>query len=89
MRRFADKVVIITGTGAGKGEATARRFSGEGACVVLADCAKTKVERVAAAVPADRTFVRVCDVAKHEKVSRLIMRRSGNSERLTPMLASD
>jgi meso-butanediol dehydrogenase/(S,S)-butanediol dehydrogenase/diacetyl reductase len=43
IRRFADKVVIVTGAGSGIGEATARRFSGEGACVVLADCAKTKV----------------------------------------------
>lgn len=35
--RFQDKVIIITGGASGIGEATARRFSAEGARVVIAD----------------------------------------------------
>ncbi len=37
MNRFEGKVVIVTGAASGMGEATARRFSAEGAKVVLAD----------------------------------------------------
>lgn len=37
MQRFKDKVVIVTGGGAGIGQATARAFAREGAQVVVAD----------------------------------------------------
>ena len=37
MKRFEGKVVIVTGAASGIGEATARRFSSEGACVALVD----------------------------------------------------
>lgn len=49
--RFDNKVVVITGAGNGMGEAAARRFSAEGAIVVLADWAKEAVDKVAASLP--------------------------------------
>ncbi|ENF7222776.1 SDR family NAD(P)-dependent oxidoreductase, partial [Serratia marcescens] len=48
--RFDNKVVVITGAGNGMGEAAARRFSAEGAIVVLADWAKEAVDKVAASL---------------------------------------
>jgi NAD(P)-dependent dehydrogenase (short-subunit alcohol dehydrogenase family) len=42
-----DKVVVITGSGGGIGEACARRFSAEGAKVVVADIDGAGAERVA------------------------------------------
>jgi len=37
MHRFADKVVVVTGGGAGIGRTYAHRFAAEGAAVVIAD----------------------------------------------------
>jgi 2-hydroxycyclohexanecarboxyl-CoA dehydrogenase len=37
MKRFEDKVAIVTGGASGIGQATARRLAGEGAAVVIAD----------------------------------------------------
>ncbi|MBW8726920.1 MAG: SDR family NAD(P)-dependent oxidoreductase, partial [Inquilinus limosus] len=50
MQRFEAKVAIVTGAGSGIGEATARRLSGEGATVVLADRDAESVRRVAASL---------------------------------------
>ena len=49
--RLKNKVAIITGAGAGIGEATAVRFAEEGARVVLADYNREAVEAVAARIP--------------------------------------
>jgi|SRR4051812_28001522 meso-butanediol dehydrogenase/(S,S)-butanediol dehydrogenase/diacetyl reductase len=62
--RFEGKVVIITGAGSGIGEATARRFSLEGAAVVLVGDHRNNVDAVAKAFPKDRTLVRKADVSK-------------------------
>ncbi len=43
--RFQDKVVIVTGAAGGIGAATARRFAGEGAVVVLVDLPATARKR--------------------------------------------
>jgi meso-butanediol dehydrogenase / (S,S)-butanediol dehydrogenase / diacetyl reductase len=72
VERFQDKVVIVTGAGSGIGEAVARRFSAEGAAVVLAGRHKDKLDAVAAGLPAERTLVKVCDVSKYRQVEALV-----------------
>jgi len=44
MKRFADKVVVITGAAGGIGRAAARRFAAEGARVVLVDISAVGLE---------------------------------------------
>jgi meso-butanediol dehydrogenase/(S,S)-butanediol dehydrogenase/diacetyl reductase len=70
--RFAGKVVIVTGAGSGIGEATARRFSAEGATVVLAGHTLAKLRRVAATLPKERTDVRRCDVSAWKDMKALV-----------------
>ncbi|MEW5422728.1 SDR family NAD(P)-dependent oxidoreductase [Amorphus sp. 3PC139-8] len=63
MQRFKDKVVIVTGAGSGIGAATARRFSSEGANVVLVSRSQTAAE-VASELPKERTLAMEVDVSK-------------------------
>ncbi|MCZ2495929.1 SDR family oxidoreductase [Xylophilus sp. Kf1] len=72
MQRFSQKVVVITGAGSGIGEAAARRFSEEGASVVLAGSTAEKLEKVAATLPAERTRVQVTDVSDFAACKQLI-----------------
>jgi len=72
MQRFVDKVVVVTGAGSGIGEGIARRFSAEGASVVLAGRTKDKLDRVSAELPTERTLVKVCDVSKYRQVEALV-----------------
>jgi NAD(P)-dependent dehydrogenase (short-subunit alcohol dehydrogenase family) len=50
MRRLDGKVALVTGGASGIGLATARRFAGEGAIVVLADIDRAAAERAAGAI---------------------------------------
>lgn len=70
--RFQDQVVVVTGAGSGIGAAVARRFSAEGAAVVLAGRTRAKLEAVAAELPSERTLVKVTDVAKYRQVEALV-----------------
>lgn len=72
MSRFADKTVIVTGAGSGIGEGAARRFSDEGAKVVLVGRTQDKIDKVAASLPADRTLAHVADVSQEDEVNALI-----------------
>jgi meso-butanediol dehydrogenase/(S,S)-butanediol dehydrogenase/diacetyl reductase len=82
MDRFHGKVVIVTGAGSGMGAATARRFSQEGANVVLVDWNGDTVERVAADLPGDRTLVQVADVSRSDAVDAVIAATVGTFDRL-------
>lgn len=46
MTRMKDKVALITGAAGGQGEAEARLFAGEGACVVLTDLGLDRLDAV-------------------------------------------
>lgn len=72
MERFKGKTVIVTGAGSGIGAATARRFSEEGAAVVLCGRTRDKLEAVAKDLPADRTLVHAADVADLPAVEGLV-----------------
>jgi 3-oxoacyl-[acyl-carrier protein] reductase len=72
--RFAGKAVVVTGAGAGFGEAIAARFAREGARVVVADVREEGGQRVAewlAREGAEARFVRA-DVSRADDVQRMI-----------------
>ncbi|MFA9441631.1 SDR family NAD(P)-dependent oxidoreductase [Uliginosibacterium sp. sgz301328] len=79
MERFNDKVVIVTGAASGIGEAVARRFSEEGANVVLVD--RNDPTPVAKSLPEARTMVCKLDVstprAMQEVVEQTVSRFNG------------
>src|SRR5215216_1677881 len=62
MKRFEGKVVIVTGAASGIGEATARRFSSEGASVALVDRNEMPLAKVANELPAQFTLAHLADV---------------------------
>jgi meso-butanediol dehydrogenase/(S,S)-butanediol dehydrogenase/diacetyl reductase len=70
--RFEDKVVIVRGAASGIGEGTARRFSAEGAKVVLVGRHREALEKIAAELPSDHTLVHVADVSDSRAVDDMI-----------------
>lgn len=72
LQRFTGKVVIVTGASSGIGEATARRFSEEGAMVVIAARDAAALQEVADALPAERTLAQPTDVSDYAQVEALV-----------------
>src|SRR5690349_11604605 len=72
MQRFEGKIVIVTGAGSGIGAATAKRFTEEGATVVLAGRREDKLKDVAAGLPAGKAFIQATDVTNEADVASLI-----------------
>jgi meso-butanediol dehydrogenase/(S,S)-butanediol dehydrogenase/diacetyl reductase len=70
--RFKGKIVIVTGSASGIGEATARRFVVEGAKVALVDRNKDSLEKVAKSLPADRVMVQAADVSDSRAVDGMV-----------------
>ncbi|HWT07181.1 MAG TPA: SDR family NAD(P)-dependent oxidoreductase [Xanthomonadales bacterium] len=75
-RRFAGKVVLVTGASRGIGEATARRFAAAGARVVLAARTQSDLARVAGDIVADggEAVAVETDVTDAASVGRLFER---------------
>jgi meso-butanediol dehydrogenase/(S,S)-butanediol dehydrogenase/diacetyl reductase len=70
--RFLGKVVVVTGAGSGIGEATAKRFSQEGANVVLVGRDCNKLNNISNQLPPDKTLVIQADVADKGSVEKMI-----------------
>lgn len=72
MQRFRRKVVIVTGAASGIGEATARRFSDEGACVALVDRNEIPLANVAADLAKELTIAHVADVSESAATQAMV-----------------
>jgi meso-butanediol dehydrogenase / (S,S)-butanediol dehydrogenase / diacetyl reductase len=82
MERFAGKVVLVTGAASGIGAATARRFSEEGAAVVMVDRQEATLRATAASFPAERTMTVAADVADLMAVERFVQEAVDRFRRL-------
>lgn len=71
MKRFEDKVVIVTGAASGLGEATAERLSQEGAKLVLVDINEDALEALANKLDGETLTVKA-NVAKLEDVKAYV-----------------
>ena len=71
MRRFANKVVIITGGASGIGAATARRFASEGAKVAICDMSEKGLSAMAEEL-GEGLFTRVVDVSDYPSITGII-----------------
>ena len=68
MKRLFDKTALITGAGRGLGEAMARRFSEEGAKVVVTDLDQSNAEGVAKEIDGVAMAMDVTDSARVAEV---------------------
>jgi NAD(P)-dependent dehydrogenase (short-subunit alcohol dehydrogenase family) len=71
MSRFTDKVVLITGGTSGMGLATARRFTAEGAYVVITGRNRLKVDATAAEL-GERALGLVADAADLAQIDAMV-----------------
>ncbi|WP_354700586.1 putative oxidoreductase [Paraconexibacter sp. AEG42_29] len=71
MRGLDGRIALVTGAGAGVGEAVARRLAEEGVRVVLADRDGDAAQAVAATLPHDAVGV-ACDVASPDDVTAAV-----------------
>ena len=75
-RRFADKVIVITGAGSGIGRTAALAFAREGGSVLIGDINPTEGDATARQILESGGFASAvrCDVRNPEEVSALIAR---------------
>jgi 3-oxoacyl-[acyl-carrier protein] reductase len=77
--RLKEKVAIITGAAKGIGFATAQRFAGEGAIVILADMNLESVKGAAAQIPNAQAYaMNVTDRASIQAVVDQVMQKHGH-----------
>ena len=85
------RTVIVTGAGSGIGRATALRFAGAGARLVVNDVASDRLEETAEAARAggaSEVLAHVADVASREQVEALVARAAQRFGGLDVMVAN-
>jgi NAD(P)-dependent dehydrogenase (short-subunit alcohol dehydrogenase family) len=84
MKRFENKVAIVTGAGGGIGSAIARRLSSEGAIVVVTDVNEAAAQEVVEGIEADggKATVIAADISKKASCVELIEKSFGLKGRI-------
>tara|TARA_B100001996_G_scaffold375286_1_gene355028 strand:+ start:962 stop:1702 length:741 start_codon:yes stop_codon:yes gene_type:complete len=76
--RLKEKVSIITGAASGFGKGIAKKFSDEGAKVILADINKDLLEKVSNGLDQDFFHVDVSSSSSMKKLSEYVLNKYGN-----------